>query len=490
MAARPWEHADQAKAALRTIMDDPDLGVAVLSSGRLAANVLEDLLPEAPRERAILVLAAQAGVAQALRDHLAQGLDDATAISLAVTSLEDNSPLDRDSCEWVVTQIAVAIGIAAAPVPAADQSRPEPATRLLVSRADELPATVTAIVDAPSPPPPPVVAPVIAPKRPPKRKKRQQQAVNCAAFSADGRLLATGADDSSASLWDAGTGALLHRLAGHNGQVLSVAFSPDGEFLATATAYDVARLWNVGTGTLARDVTSGPTWHVAFSPNGQLLAAAGGSASQPAGVAAPAVTDIAARLWYVATGALAGSTAGSFLGHADAVAFSADGKLLATAGPGSAARLWNVATGIQIRSLPVSCHAVAFSPDGRLLATAGAAEVARLWEVSTGKPVRAVTVGPARDVAFSSDGQLLATAGGGRAPATGVAAAGPADNSAWLWQVSTGAMVRELAGHTGQVQSVAFSTDSSLLTSAARDGTTRVWHLRSADLASRVVGGE
>lgn len=72
MAGRPW-HADQ----------DPNLSVAVLSSGRLAANVLEDLLPEAC---AILVLATPAGVARALRDHVAQGLDDPTAAARPPTA--------------------------------------------------------------------------------------------------------------------------------------------------------------------------------------------------------------------------------------------------------------------------------------------------------------------------------------------------------------------------------------------------------------------
>jgi WD40 repeat protein len=479
VAARPWEHADRAQAALRAIMDDPGLGVAVLSNGRLAANVLEDLLPDAPRERAILVLAAQAGIAQALLDHAGQGLDRATASSLAVVLLEANSPLDPDSCEWVVAQIAAAIGLARAAEP--DRHEPTRLSPVPVASAEPLQAAAT-VTAGPAPP----VTPV--PIQQPKRRKRRRTAVNCAAFSADGRLLATGADDGSASVWDAGTGALRHRLAGHNGQVRAVVFSPGGKFLATAAAGDVARLWNVASGTLERDVTLGPAWHVAFSPDGQLLATAGGGTSQPAGVAAPAATEIAARFWLVATGALAGRTAGSFLGHATAVAFSADGKLLATAGPGGAARLWSVATGIGIRSLPVSCDAVAFSPDGRLLATAGADDVARLWEVATGRPVRAATAGPARDVAFSPDGALLATAGGGRARATGVAAASVADNSAWLWQVSAGTLVRELAGHAGQVQTVAFSPDGGLLTSTARDRTTRVWNLRSADLSSRLVG--
>ena len=83
MAAKPWEHAGQARAALHAIVADTALGVQALSSGRLMANVLEDLLPEAPRERAALLLAAQAGAAQALREHVTQGIDPGTAINLA-----------------------------------------------------------------------------------------------------------------------------------------------------------------------------------------------------------------------------------------------------------------------------------------------------------------------------------------------------------------------------------------------------------------------
>lgn len=72
MAARPWEHADQVRAALLAIVTDPGLGVAVLGDGSRAANALEDLLPDAPRERVVLVMAAKARLAQALRDHVAR----------------------------------------------------------------------------------------------------------------------------------------------------------------------------------------------------------------------------------------------------------------------------------------------------------------------------------------------------------------------------------------------------------------------------------
>ncbi len=111
MAARPWEHADEARAALQAILEDPGLGIAVLSSGWLVANVLEDMLPDAPRERAVLVMAAQANLATALQEYVLQGIDPATAVSLAAVLLENSSPLDPDTCRWIATELAGALGL-------------------------------------------------------------------------------------------------------------------------------------------------------------------------------------------------------------------------------------------------------------------------------------------------------------------------------------------------------------------------------------------
>jgi len=133
---------------------------------------------------------------------------------------------------------------------------------------------------------------------------------------------------------------------------------------------------------------------------------------------------------------------------------------------------------------------MAFSPDGRLLATAGAGGDARLWEVASGALVRTVTHGSARDVAFSPDGRLLATAGGGSVQAAGIAAAALTDMSAWLWDVATGALVRGLAGHAGQVQTVAFSPGGNMLATCAGDMTARLWNWQSADPIHCEVNGK
>ena len=141
------------------------------------------------------------------------------------------------------------------------------------------------------------------------------------------------------------------------------------------------------------------------------------------------------------------------------VAFSPDGRLLATAGGDGTARLWDPATGECLRTL--TGHdgwvlGVAFSPDGRLLATAGDDGTARLWDPATGERLRTLTghTDAVWGVAFSPDGRLLATAGD--------------DGTARLWDPATGEHRRTLTGHGGGVCGVAFSPDGRLLATAER----------------------
>ncbi|MEV4052005.1 XRE family transcriptional regulator [Amycolatopsis sp. NPDC049688] len=261
---------------------------------------------------------------------------------------------------------------------------------------------------------------------------------------------------------------------GHPQEVDAAAFSPDGRLLATASADHRVRLWNIADPAhpallVAITGHSDAVHAVGFDPGGKVLATAG--------------RDRTVRLWDLRDAAHPAPLA-LLTGHRDSIyslAYAPDGRTLATAGYDHTVRLWDVRVPARPVGLPTltthtkNVKAVAFSPDSRLLASGGDDRTVRLWDVGDpARPVeRAVLTGHTDlvvTVAFSRDGRIIASGGD--------------DRTVRLWTVTGPARPAVLTGHTDVVSSLAFSPDRQLLASASYDHSVRLWDITRPTPAS------
>ncbi|HEY7423662.1 MAG TPA: WD40 repeat domain-containing protein [Gemmataceae bacterium] len=260
---------------------------------------------------------------------------------------------------------------------------------------------------------------------------------------------------------DASSGRLLHRfdMRGSGG----IAFAPNGRTLA-ATGGGTIHFWDLASGKVLGELkgedSSGGA--LAFSPDGKLLA----SARQDDGV----------LLWDVPGRRQLRRLPPAKLTESNyALTFSSDGKLLA-AHDGGEIRLWNTATGKKLWTIRHNGHsasALIFSPDGKIIASSKDYGVACLWEVATGKEVR--KLGRRVDLhclAFSPDGALLAVG----------------EENIRLYRVATGEELRPAGEGALDIDKVAFTPDGRLLVTSETDGLIRLWDADTGVLVRRFKG--
>ncbi len=236
------------------------------------------------------------------------------------------------------------------------------------------------------------------------------------------------------------------------GSVNEIKYSPNGKLFAVASN---AGMWLYDAETTQELVLMGGTsevFSIAFSPDGKTLASGANGES--------------ATLWDLETRTVKSKLSvqeESYPIHS--IVFSPDGRVLAT-GEGAGVRLWDVDTGELKATLQENkerVESIAFSPDGRTVVSGNSDKTVRLWDVSTAT-LTAIFTGHTQQVtsvAFSLDGETVAS--------------GSWDRTVRLWDVATGAQKAILNGHTGSVASVSFSPDGKTLASGSVDKTIRLW---------------
>jgi WD40 repeat protein len=205
---------------------------------------------------------------------------------------------------------------------------------------------------------------------------------------------------------------------------------------------------------------------VAFSNDGRVLASAG--------------NDSTIRIWDTVTHRELNTIRGHS-GSVLAVAYSPDGRTLASAGADRTVRIWEAATGHLLHTLYGHgdwVRGVAYSPDGRTVASASNDHTVKVWDISTGQPLQTLGghTGLATSVAFSRDGRTLAS--------------GSDDHTVKLWDLASGHEPRTLHGHASQVLGVKYSPDGRTLASAGADRTVRIWEADTGRVLQTLFGHE
>lgn len=325
-------------------------------------------------------------------------------------------------------------------------------------------------------------------------------------LDAVGRRLATALEDGTVALWDVESGRQLWSVKAHGKRSDGLAFRPDGTRLASASwdgtlkllsikdgqeelvirdtqqlrcisfnpagsrlitarrSYaendlTPARVWDAETGQMILELENARPRSVAYSPDGRWIATGG--------------YENIAKLYVAETGALVRTFSGND-GLIHAIIFSPDGTRVVTGGGDTTIRIWDVATAAPvgtIRGHGASINFISFAPDGRRIASSDSAGMIHVWDTAAIEQITTVQTN-GLSFAFSPDSKRIAV--------------GCQPGGAWM--IRTDSLVEDRVLPATECRKIAYSPDGQQIAAASSDGVIELWDVVTGKLLRRLIG--
>ncbi|MHC5746560.1 MAG: nSTAND1 domain-containing NTPase [Nostoc sp.] len=288
------------------------------------------------------------------------------------------------------------------------------------------------------------------------------------AYSPDGKTLASSAMDNKLRLWNRLNGNLLMSLEGSSSEINAMDYSPDGKTFTSDSFASTFGLWKVVDDTISNGLKRhGAVRAITYSPDGKTIAFISYKKTPFSIIGSNKDSDETIKLWNTTDDSLI-TIRNSHDYSVHALAYSPDGRILASASFDKTIKFWNTTDGSLVLILKGhgdQVFAITYSPDGKTLASGSKDRTIKLWNTADGSLVNSLNShdDTVRAVTYSPDGQMLAS--------------GSSDGTVKLWNMTDGSLIATLRGHKG-VYAIAYSPDGKTLASSGNDSkgrTVKIW---------------
>ncbi len=306
-----------------------------------------------------------------------------------------------------------------------------------------------------------------------KQATEADKPMRCVAFSADGNWIVTGGDDNLLHLWNGETAGAGEVIEGHASPIAAVAFSDTG-LLVSVAKQPTAMIHEIGVDWKLERMIGSPdspeklvdrVIAVAFSPDGKLIATGGGEPSRSGEL----------KIWNADTGDLVLTLKDAHSDTIYSIEFSPDGQHVASCGADRFVKVFEVNGGKFVRSFEGHTHhvlGVTWRADGRMLVSSGADNVVKVWDTRTGDQVRTIQ-GFGKEVTsvhFAGEGDAVLVSSG--------------DQRVRLTNAANGSNMRDFSGATDYIYTAAQSADGKVILAGGADSVLRIWNDQGQPLAT------